>query len=103
LRSLRGLIWGTKLHVAAHHRLVTAAEGIVYNHSQYPSLDLRHGAFGRRQVGLEERGETTILVGAGEQAVMLGSATASSWPKSTAPQLGQNVCSRLFPLSAAVT
>jgi hypothetical protein len=35
-------------------------------HTQYPSLDLRHGAFGWRQVGFEERGEATVLVGAGE-------------------------------------
>jgi hypothetical protein len=35
-------------------------------HSQDPSLDLRHGAFGRRQAGLKESGECTVLVGAGE-------------------------------------
>ena len=40
-------------------------------HSQYPSLDLRHGAFGRRQVGFEERGEATVPVGAESQAAML--------------------------------
>jgi hypothetical protein len=37
-------------------------------HPQYPPLDLRHRAFGRRQGWLEERGETAILVGAGEPA-----------------------------------
>jgi hypothetical protein len=35
-------------------------------YSQNPSLDTRHGAFWRRQVGLEERGEATVPVGAGE-------------------------------------
>ena len=35
-------------------------------HSQYPSLDLRHCALRWRQGGLEERDETTVLVGAAE-------------------------------------
>ena len=35
-------------------------------HPDYPSFDLRHGTFRRRQVGLEERGEATILVGTRE-------------------------------------
>jgi len=45
-------------------------------HSQYPSLDLRHGAFARRQVGLEERGEATgicfIVMQFGQVVGLLG-------------------------------
>lgn len=36
------------------------------SYSEDPSFDLRDGTFGRRQVGLEERGEATILVGTRE-------------------------------------
>jgi hypothetical protein len=55
---LRGLIWGTKLHVAARRHPVNIDERDLLpalGHPQYPSLNLRHGAFGRLQVGLEER------------------------------------------------
>jgi hypothetical protein len=63
-RALRGLIWGTKLHVALCS--ISASPQFFLRHTQYPSLDPRHGAFGWRQVGFEKRSEATIPVGMGE-------------------------------------